>query len=811
MYSSIQYTQKLHLDLMFSNLTKGTVVIMREILKKLTIFAIVLCMMLPLGSFVAMSEDVDATTSESEDADQTTDETTEEPGDSEEDKGNKDEDDEALLPITEEEALAKTKLIASNGNLELYLNEEEAHFAVKVKENGYIWWSEPYNAHADLRANKTLKNDLNSNLHLTYGDRTVRNTNKLSVAKDSLAKKNVKYDIADDGFTVTYKFNTGFTVPVRYTLRDDYLEVEVLVDKIVELYPTGEAAKVLLDVSVLPNMGAATTEETGYFVVPDGSGAIINFNNGKQIYKEYTGEVYGTDITEVPTFMPSKIEQVSLPMYGIVKEGNALLAVADKGDSDAIIKAYVSGQRKTSYNSAYFTFNLRSIDLYNMSNNTNLTMFETGGIKSGNIVVKYYPLVDEDASYNTIAQSYQDYLLNDKGVTKKTEADKMPMFVTLYGGMVKQQSVFGIPLNLKTATTTYDQAEFILKEFYDAGVDDVIVTYNNWNDSGLASKVGVKYDPASILGGKRGWNDFLSFIQSSNYTLYPSVEFMNFNKSAYGYSTWFDASMRLTNAYSRQTRYDLAFEIPSLMANRWSLLSPTKFDDVSENIRKVFSKNNMNNISFGTSSTALYSDFGKNGSSRYQSMLKVIDMYKAFDENGGSVLANGANAYILPYVDYVTNVPLSSSGFDVFDYDVPFLQLVLHGIVPYSTSAVNANADSDELFLKAIATGSGLRYDMLYSDIADLEDSIYDELFFANYYGWVNTAAEGYELSQEITKPLSDKLIIDHVFLTSTKTQTTFEDDTVLVVDYETGLITLNGKEYQFVESQISEGVSADE
>lgn len=809
MYSSIQYTQKLHLDLMFSNLTKGTVVIMREILKKLTIFAIVLCMMLPLGSFVAMSEDVDATTSESEDADQTTDETTEEPGDSEE--GNKDEDDEALLPITEEEALAKTKLIASNGNLELYLNEEEAHFAVKVKENGYIWWSEPYNAHADLRANKTLKNDLNSNLHLTYGDRTVRNTNKLSVAKDSLAKKNVKYDIADDGFTVTYKFNTGFTVPVRYTLRDDYLEVEVLVDKIVELYPTGEAAKVLLDVSVLPNMGAASTEETGYFVVPDGSGAIINFNNGKQIYKEYTGEVYGTDITEVPTFMPSKIEQVSLPMYGIVKEGNALLAVADKGDSDAIIKAYVSGQRKTSYNSAYFTFNLRSIDLYNMSNNTTLTMFETGGIKSGNIVVKYYPLVDENASYNTIAQSYQDYLLNDKGVTKKTEADKMPMFITLYGGMVKQQSVFGIPLNLKTATTTYDQAEFILKEFYDAGVDDVIVTYNNWNDSGLASKVGVKYDPASILGGKRGWNDFLSFIQSSNYTLYPSVEFMNFNKSAYGYSTWFDASMRLTNAYSRQTRYDLAFEIPSLMANRWSLLSPTKFDDVSENIRKVFSKNNMNNISFGTSSTALYSDFGKNGSSRYQSMLKVIDMYKAFDENGGSVLANGANAYILPYVDYVTNVPLSSSGFDVFDYDVPFLQLVLHGIVPYSTSAVNANADSDELFLKAIATGSGLRYDMLYSDIADLEDSIYDELFFANYYGWVNTAAEGYELSQEITKPLSDKLIIDHVFLTSTKTQTTFEDDTVLVVDYETGLITLNGKEYQFVESQISEGVSADE
>ena len=60
--------------------------------------------------------------------------------------------------------------------------------------------------------------------------------------------------------------------------------------------------------------------------------------------------------------------------------------------------------------------------------------------------------------------------------------------------------------------------------------------------------------------------------------------------------------------------------------------------------------------------------------------------FAAADEKVGSILADQANAYALPYADHIINVPLSSSKFDIFDAEIPFYQIVMHGVVPYSTT-----------------------------------------------------------------------------------------------------------------------------
>ena len=58
-------------------------------------------------------------------------------------------------------------------------------------------------------------------------------------------------------------------------------------------------------------------------------------------------------------------------------------------------------------------------------------------------------------------------------------------------------------------------------------------------------------------------------------------------------------------------------------------------------------------------------------------------------------------------------MPLQSSGFDVFDEDIPFYQMVMHGVKSYGTSAVNASATPEETVLLAIASGSSLHFDMI--------------------------------------------------------------------------------------------------
>ena len=102
-----------------------------------------------------------------------------------------------------------------------------------------------------------------------------------------------------------------------------------------------------------------------------------------------------------------------------------------------------------------------------------------------------------------------------------------------------------------------------------------------------------------------------------------------------------------------------------------------------------------------------------------------------------TLLASGANAYALPYVDYLTDVPVTSSNFDLFDYDIPFYEIVIHGYLPYTTKAVNASANADDTIMLALLTATPVHYDMMYADPNDFTDSDYETLFYSNYKGWL--------------------------------------------------------------------------
>lgn len=115
--------------------------------------------------------------------------------------------------------------------------------------------------------------------------------------------------------------------------------------------------------TVLGSFGAASDKEDGYFVIPDGSGALVRFNNNRTMQANtYMQKVYGSDVTVVPATKGAVTEQIYLPVYGIVKEDNAMLVVASKGDSNATLTTNVSKQSNSSYNFCNFTFTLRGTE-----------------------------------------------------------------------------------------------------------------------------------------------------------------------------------------------------------------------------------------------------------------------------------------------------------------------------------------------------------------------------------------------------------------------------------------------------------------
>lgn len=98
-----------------------------------------------------------------------------------------------------------------------------------------------------------------------------------------------------DAYRVTYRFPTGkaaenryLSVAVEYALLNGYLQVRVPFDGIEE----NDRFK-LVDISLLPYFGAGSPEDEGYFLLPDGNGAAIDFNTPRTGAVEYAAEVYG--------------------------------------------------------------------------------------------------------------------------------------------------------------------------------------------------------------------------------------------------------------------------------------------------------------------------------------------------------------------------------------------------------------------------------------------------------------------------------------------------------------------------------------
>ncbi|MBQ1538005.1 MAG: hypothetical protein IIZ73_06810, partial [Ruminococcus sp.] len=277
----------------------------------------------------------------------------------------KDEDEEEpAVMISDEEALKTCEAVAENDKLKLWMDEENLRFCLQTKSSGKCWWSSPINAEADPTIvdgkDGTMKKgqiqQAQSSMAINIGDlRQEKRTELPAPAYSSRAR--VKFRKESNGFAATYNYGTqGVRFTAHFELTDKSLHVYVDTKDIVEKDNESENGKVLTKLLFCPYMGAASTVDAsgapveGYMIVPDGGGAVINYNNGKTNYASYQQRVYGTDYTAVPLNAPRVTEQAYLPVLATVQGSDGLVMVASEGEANVWTNAQISGQNKQAYN-----------------------------------------------------------------------------------------------------------------------------------------------------------------------------------------------------------------------------------------------------------------------------------------------------------------------------------------------------------------------------------------------------------------------------------------------------------------------------
>ena len=320
-----------------------------------------------------------------------------------------------LLPVM---AFAEVILVAENDRLELHYDTVESQIILKDKLTQEEWRSTPDDIAQDKRATGVNKINRQSDLIVQYHN-TSYVTDQVNSYTGAIKKGDFTWELIENGVAIRYYFpKQGFVIPVQYVLEEDCLAASIISEGIEEEVwedpdTDPEKKQSVMNVALLPFMGAAGSDDEGYLIIPDGSGALIHFNNGRTGAAIYQQDVYGRDDALTIRKAATTTYDVNMPLFGIVRNGRALMAVVENGDYQAQLNAMVNGQL-TGYSNAYFAaqyIHMEANTIMPGSEHSTDVMLPTNTFRDmGNFTVRYYPLAAENATYADVAAAYRAQL-----------------------------------------------------------------------------------------------------------------------------------------------------------------------------------------------------------------------------------------------------------------------------------------------------------------------------------------------------------------------------------------------------------------
>lgn len=614
-----------------------------------------------------------------------------------------------------------------------------------------------------------------------------------------------------------------FKLALEYTLTNEGLTIRLPANGIRFDY----SLYTLEYVTPLQYFGAGNMNEEGYLFYPDGSGAILYYED--LIKKEsgsIPGKVYGTDYAyhQIPGTIA---ETIRMPVFGAIngltttktvtdEEGKTVtnvsqstsgyLAILEEGDAMANITASWGGSRH-SFASVYTTFYPRPKDTYQLSgtassgSNSSWTV-ESSRKYTGSYKMRIYMLSDQqrvtgqgfDATYVGMANAYRHYLTNVAGLlTALTVADEnnIPLYIESFGTVPDVERILSIPVDVNVPLTTFDNIQQMYKDLSENGISNVQFKLTGFANEGMYYTYPNRLKWMKEVGGDSGFESLLATAREEGFGVYPDFDFMYIqNRTLFdGVNLKKAAARTIDNRYANRRVYDATYQ--EFVSYFEICVTPSMIEEYYAKFAGKFKGFDPIGISASTLGSDLNSDFGdKNPTNRDEAKKIITDIFKQLHTDyNGSVMTSGGNIYALAYTEHLLNAAIDSSRFASASRSVPFVGMVLHGYVNFAGSAINMAGNVNYQVLKAIENGAGIYFTLSYDNTSLLKE--YEDLsqyYSVNYKIWAGTFdAEGklvkpgelfdvYNRVNDAIGTLQTKKIVNHDFLIGERVPTDAEN-----------------------------------
>ena len=571
--------------------------------------------------------------------------------------------------------------------------------------------------------------------------------------------------LTDDGIKATIMQDT--LVDCQNASSSDVIVVknEVQEQKISDL----NSLYVLYNVEVLPYMCfvdnnniAAAEAQKGSIIVPDGSGAIIKFDNGKTdmgataVNKPY----YGRDEAFVSKSVIEETQSLMLGMYGFILDkddnhpGGAVLATVEKGGNQITLYA----QTKARVSSANFIATLRSYEEVAIGAYTNKSKFNKWANTLTNSDLEFhYIILDADkANYSDIAAKYREYLMARDGIVANDTTDSTVVNLNFLGAFEKYALFLGFKYKKPDTLTTFDEATNIINELSTGiNVDGVnrkvsafSVSYTGWTNEELQYQVGGGLSVSSKLGGKRGMQKFADTLKDMNISFYPEVYITTTKGYDLAYGNLKYTARSIANESAIVYQFDVATQRQNKKIAHTNMINPIYYNDITDMWIKRFNKLGLDGDNVGANLV----DLGNKTVGSYNKTSGVIygqDAITLQKQNLEKMKANGKVKidapydYAFKYLDFATNIPLTSTKLAIYDETIPFYQLVVSGMFDYTTKEINgtSNYGANWYYARALETGSNLNFQISATNPTVLLDTDYTYYYQSFYDNWKESIA----------------------------------------------------------------------
>ncbi len=688
-------------------------------------------------------------------------------------------------------------LVTESDTYGLYYYEPTFSIKLVNKQTGAVLESTLSEEKDDGTANKTWTGYMKSGIVL-YAIKGTVNTHQVDMVN---SKNEIRTWYVDKGIYAEINFKEyGFKLGVEVLLEGDDLVVRVPEYSIEETRDN----YYICTVSLFPMLGYTHLgDEPGYMLVPDGNGALIYLNDKEGRYTTgFSQMIYGADAgfvsSTASSYLWEKFEmvtqsnQVLAPVFGMAHTDHqqAYLAIVEEGDERCYIECQPNGAY-INYNRCFARFLLRNVFVQplNNSNSGSVKTVEQDRLHS-DLQVRYCLLSGKNANYSGMANAYRDYLLENQ-LVQKVDCGYNTRIDFLGGD--QEEFLMG---TTDVPMTTVAQLEQILEMLRQDGVEQVISVYKGWQKGGLYDLPIEKYQVDGALGSTGALTELIRKEAENGYRIYLYNDGLLINETTN--ATTFNA-MKMVN------KRTFKLEVNGQVYDLFYYLMPAKADAALSAFVKDYTAEGVNQLALAGLTDTLFS-YSYRGSyySRRDTMISLTNAVSHAGENC-QLLLETPNAYLWQYTDAFLDMPLGSSDFLYVDQDIPFLSLVLKGILPMYSNYVNFEANKTENFLQMVESGMYPSFFLAHEDSSKLIYTNSSGLYSLEYETYVDTIVSYDAALRQLAEMTYDAFIVGHETLENGVVKVSYSNDVAIYVNYNEYEVVADGLTIEALSYKVGE------